>query len=101
MALPPRDHHISLAQAQVMTQRYQGKFPSAKTAGAFHGDQVDALLRQPGCVALRIYYGLNDQMENALILVGVNGDDQDMTDGDILEVCLPCPPFCTDGEGGL
>jgi hypothetical protein len=97
MALPPRDHHISLEAAAALTRRYRdvaGK--AAQKAGAFHADQVGELLAQPGCVALRIYYGKDESGENTLVLVGVDGNDKDMTGGVLLDFIFPCPPVCTE-----
>jgi hypothetical protein len=97
MALPARDHRIPLEAAAAMTRRYRDKAPDAMRAGAFHADQVSGLLAQKGCVALRIYYGTKDDGSNAFILVGVDSNDHDLTNGIILEVCYPCPPFCNGG----
>ena len=99
MALPDRDHRISLDAAAALTRRYRngaGKDP--KKAGAFHADQVRQLLDQPGCVALRIYYGRQDNGDPALVLVGMDKDDKELSGGVLLEVCFLCPPFCTDGS---
>ena len=99
MALPPRDHRISLATAVELTRRYrEGAAPDAIKAGAFHADQVRALLAQPGCVALRIYYGKNSDGSDALVLVGLDANDNELTAGTLLDVILPCPPFCTDAS---
>jgi len=99
MTLPVRDHRISLDAAATLTRRYRdgaGKDPVK--AGAFHADQVRQLLAQPGCVALRIYYGRQEDTTPALVLVGLDANDKELTDGGmLLEVCFPCPPFCTDG----
>ena len=97
MALPPRDHRISLQAAAALTRRYRddaGK--GAEKAGAFHADQVRALLAQPACVALRIYYGRDEAGAPALVLVGVDANDQELTAGVLLDFGFPCPPFCTD-----
>jgi len=67
-------------------------------AGAFHADQVRGLLAQPGCVALRIYYGKNADGSDALILTGMDANDKELTGGVLLEFSLPCPPFCDDGS---
>src|SRR5690349_17012436 len=99
MALPDRDHKISLDDAVALTRRYRdsaGKDP--KKGGAFHADQVRALLDQPGCVALRIYYGQRDNGDPAFVLVGLDKDDKELTGGILLEVCFFCPPLCTDGS---
>lgn len=97
MALPPRDHHISLADAAALTKRYQSAKISAEKSGAFHGDQVLKLLAQKGCVALRIHYGLNADGSPALVLTGMDAKDSDLT-GEILDLHYPCPPFCGDGN---
>jgi len=99
MALPPRDHRISLDAAAQLTRRYrEGAGKSPQKAGAFHADQVGKLLSQPGCVALRIYYGTDEKGEGAFVLVGMDADDRDMTEGTLLEFQFPCPPFCDDGS---
>ncbi len=98
MPLPPRNHRISLEDAVGMTRRWRQRFPQAIKAGAFHADQVRELLEQPGCVALRIYNGMNDQNEAQFVLVGVDKSDRDMTEGVLLEFHVPCPPFCEDGS---
>jgi hypothetical protein len=94
MALPPRDHHISLAEAAALTKRYRDAKVSAEKSGAFHKDQVLKLLDQPGCVALRIHYGRNADGTPALVLTAVDAADADITGGTILEQHMPCPPFC-------
>lgn len=97
MPLPPRDHHISLEAAAALTRRYRdaaGK--GAQKAGAFHADQVAELLAQPGCVALRAYYGTDEAGERTLVLVGVDANDKELTGGVLLEFIAPCPPFCTE-----
>src|SRR6185503_7913116 len=98
MSLPPRDHRITLAAAVELTRRYrEGAGPTAEKAGAFHADQVKALLGPEGCVALRIYYGKHPDGRNALILVGMDENDNEMTEL-LDDFGFPCPPFCTDGS---
>ena len=99
--LEPRDHSVSLTEAAAHTRRHRqatGKAREADHAGAFHADQVMALLKQKGCTALRIYHGRTEQGRRSLVLVGVDGQGNDMTAGTLLEVCFPCPPFCGDGN---
>jgi hypothetical protein len=93
VALPSRDHHISLAAAAAITKRYQAANPKAEKAEAFHGDQVAAMLSQPGCVGLRVYYGLNQDGTAAVVLTGIDSTDNDLT-GMLLEYGFPCPPIC-------
>jgi hypothetical protein len=95
--LEPRDHRISLTEAAAHTRRHRqtitGKPREADHAGAFHGDQVMGLLKQKGCVALRIYHGRNERGHRSMVLVGVDKNGDDMTK-ECLELCFPCPPFC-------
>ena len=97
MALPARDHRIPLEAATALTRRYRERGrPDAMRAGAFHADQVKELLAQPGCVGLRVYHGIKDDGAGALILVGIDSNEHDLT-GVMLEFCFPCPPFCNGG----
>lgn len=93
MALPARDHRISLADAAALTKSYRAAKVSEEKAGAFHKDQVLKLLDQPGCVGLRIHYGRNANGSPALVLTGIDATDNDLT-GEILEKHYPCPPVC-------
>jgi hypothetical protein len=98
MALPARDHRISLDAAAALTRRYrEGAGKDPVKAGAFHADQVKQLLAQTGCVALRIYYARQEDSTPAMVLVGLDANDQELS-GMLLEFCFPCPPFCTDGS---
>ena len=93
MALPDRDHRISLAAAAALTKRYQTANPKAEKAEAFHSDQVKGMLSQAGCVGMRLYYGLNSDGTPAMVLTGIDSSDSDLT-GTILEYGFPCPPIC-------
>ena len=95
MALPARDHRISLADAALHTKRHRDAKATPVKAGALHADQVLALLQQPGCVALRIYHGRDAGGSPTLVLVGVDGTGSDMVEGILLEETHPCPPFCS------
>jgi hypothetical protein len=94
VALPPRDHRISLKDAAVLTKRHQAADPKGLKAGAFHKDQVLELLNQPGCVGLRVYYGRNADGTPTPVLTGIDAADNDLTAGTILEIIYPCPPWC-------
>jgi hypothetical protein len=94
VTFPARDHRISLADAAALTKRYRDAKLSEQKSGAFDRDQVMKLLNQAGCVALRIHYGRNADGTPALVLTGVDADDNDLVGGTILELGWPCPPFC-------
>lgn len=90
-------HLISLQEAIDMTARYQADIPAGMVnSETFHKEAVSALLSQPGCVSLRVYYGKQTDDTIHAILVGVDEQGADMiqTFDLILEEGARCPPFC-------
>lgn len=98
MALPPRNHRITLADAAAHTRRHRDAKLHEVRAGAFHKDQVLELLGQPGCAGLRIYHGRDEKGAPTFVLVGTDAAGGDLTAGTILEVMFPCPPWCAQGS---
>jgi hypothetical protein len=97
MPLPAkRDHHIALADAAALTRRHRDAVgPKAERGGMFLRAAVEELLLQPGCAAVRFYYGRReDGTTLALVLVGVDEGGNDMADGTVLDEHFPCPPYC-------
>lgn len=90
-------HLIPLQEAIDMTFRYQANIPAGMVnSEMFNKESVSALLNQPGCVSLRIYYGKQTDDTIHAILVGVdeNGADMVQTSNLILEEGVRCPPIC-------
>ncbi|MDO8667233.1 MAG: hypothetical protein Q7J79_11510 [Gemmatimonadales bacterium] len=94
MFLPTRDHHIQLADAARMTRRFRETRLNDEKGGAFHAAQVKELLDQPDCSALRYYHALEEDGRTTVVLVGVDARNDDLWDGVLLEVSIPCPPYC-------
>jgi hypothetical protein len=94
------DHSIGLADASELTSNYRaslGTGDSPIIGGYFGGDAISAILAQDGCIGIRYYYGLDESGTSpvpVLIIVGVDGDCNDMTDGLLAERSTPCPPIC-------
>ena len=72
------------------------------TAETFDRADFDKVLSQPGCVSVRIYYGMDDGLKVHAIIVGVNDKREDILpemdsdeDGSIVEEGTRCPPTCT------
>ena len=96
MALPePKGHKIPLSDAAAQTKRSR---ESGHKGGMFLRKELDELLAQPGCSAVRYYYGLDANGLDSLILVGVDKDGNDMVNGVLIDGHYPCPPFCGDGN---
>ncbi|MCH8954332.1 hypothetical protein IIA28_03280 [candidate division KSB1 bacterium] len=91
------DHSISLEDASKMTRNFQLQTAPDQIIGGFFGkDAVLAIILQEGAVGLRYYYGLNDEGTPHIILIGVNADGNDMTDGLLAERSTMCPPHCPE-----
>jgi hypothetical protein len=87
---------------KILRQEFLGKnmLPISET---FDKAAIQALLDQPRCVKFRSYFGMNDNMEVSVVLVGVDENDQDLlaqtaAEGDddfvIIEEGMRCPPDC-------
>ena len=103
MPLPdPQEHRISLAAATELTRRYRESAPAgAVKAGMFPRSSFETILKQPGCLGIRIYFGRNAKNELSLVMVGVDSDGKDMTQDELMDNNFPCPPFCDDGDKAL
>ena len=88
----PRKHLITREEAVLLLRRRPARV--AERGGHFPKSVVDQVLTQPGCVGLRFYFGTKPDGSLALVLVGMDEHEKDMTDGVIVEDFFPCPPFC-------
>ena len=118
--LPTNSHFISLDQAiqmtsvcrdnrdNIMAPAYKGKdiLPLSET---YNRAAFDKLLATPGCEGLRIYYGMDQNLQLHAVVVAVNADNQDLlpssasatstpdSDDDVIvEEGQRCPPICPD-----
>ena len=93
------DHSISLEDASQMTRNFQLQTAPDQIIGGFFGkDAVLAIISQEKAVGLRYYYGLDDEGTPHIILIGVNADGNDMTDGLLAERATKCPPYCPESN---
>lgn len=73
----------------------------------YDSDAFVALLNQPDCVKIRLYYGMNEKLEICAIFVGVDSNGNEITikgqgissiantdDEYVIEVSTKCPPAC-------
>jgi hypothetical protein len=89
------NHVITLDQAVKMVQNYQTfpRVPSIK-GGYFGRNIFDKILSQSGCVGVRFYYAQKDDGTSTVVLVGVDNMSNDMTNGVLGDIIVPCPPYC-------
>jgi hypothetical protein len=102
MPFPPqRDHTIPRAAAAALTRRFrESAGPGAQLATMFPRDVYERILAQPGCAGVRAYEARGEKGERQTVLVGVDGDGNDMMEGVLAEFAFPCPPYCGGGGGG-
>ncbi|MBI5216617.1 MAG: hypothetical protein HY960_12770 [Ignavibacteriae bacterium] len=89
------DHAITLDAATSFTRNFRAQ-PKAPTVngGYFSKDGINKILEQDGCIGIRMYYGLNNDGESCLVLVGVDTTGEDLYNGSLAEIFFPCPPYC-------
>ena len=87
----------------ILKQEFQGKnlLPISET---YEIADFARLIAEPGCVRLRIYYGMGTDLNVHAIIVGVNQNNEDIlpstamgvssTEPIIIEDGLRCPPEC-------
>jgi hypothetical protein len=89
------NHVITLAQGVKFIQNFRNH-PTAPTTkfGLFARNIFEKILAQPGCVGIRYYYAALDDGSPTMVLVGVESNGNDLEQGVIAEMVLPCPPLC-------
>jgi hypothetical protein len=102
--IQPRDHAISVDAAAKLTARHRERATAEGTrkvgdgelGGAFTKHAIIALLNQPQAAYLRYYHARDEQGEPHLVLVAVDEEGNDMTNGSaaVLDTHFPCPPIC-------
>ncbi|MCF7803423.1 MAG: hypothetical protein K9N46_03175 [Candidatus Marinimicrobia bacterium] len=93
------DHSITLEQARRWTKNYRETAGKDAPLGAFYGKEaVLELLIQEEVVGFRYYNAINDDGDSVLVLVGVNSDGDDVYEGNLMELGVPCPPYCSSAN---
>ena len=110
------EHFITLAQAIDLTKRFRDNKETILKS-EFAGREIlticdtlpkevfQTLMSKPGCVSIRIYYGMDSSLKVRPVIVPVNSSGQDILpqsggapnfDGgsDIGDDTMRCPPHC-------
>ncbi|XOV68620.1 MAG: hypothetical protein ACFHU9_05455 [Fluviicola sp.] len=85
---------ISLETGADMTERYRSKNPDEIKGHFFGKDVLQEILDQEGCMGIRMYYGLDEDYNKALVIVGADASENDMT-SKVGDISLPCPSVCS------
>lgn len=106
----PEDGLIPLKVANEWAKRWQefvvpfnkerpADNPYFPKAYLLHRREIEKLLNAPNVANIRIYFGMDEDFNNHLMMVGVDEKGNDILTS-IYNLALPCPPFC-GGIGGL
>ena len=86
---------ITLAEGSQMTANYRATINVGETIGHAVGKNlVNAILNQTGCMGIRLYYAMNNKGEKQLVLVGIDANGDDLSQGVIVDKVPNCPPIC-------
>lgn len=93
------DHSISLTEASELTANYRNAQTGSYIKAEYFGkNAILDLLNQDSCIGMRVYYGLNSEGVQKLVLVGVDTNGDDLTSGLIMEHGLLCPTNCSSSN---
>ncbi len=84
---------ISLTAGAALTGEYRKKNPGATKGHFFGKDILQDILDQEGCMGIRMYYGLDEDGNKELVLVGADADENDLT-ALVADLSMPCPGVC-------
>jgi|SRR5690606_18487310 len=95
----PIDKHtgefIDLTEAKELTNAYQAAFPNEPKCFFFGSEKLQSVIGQDGCIGLRMYRGCDVvRNEQNVVIVGVDANGNDMTDGLLLDRGRMCPTDC-------
>ncbi len=90
-----------IATAAEWTANYRTANPNGIKAHFFGKDILNAILSQTGCMGIRMYYALDENGVQQMILVGANASQNDLYDGVIAERARPCPTYCDSSSSPL
>lgn len=84
---------ITLASGSAMTKEFRSRNPGSIQARFFGKDIINEILNQEGCMGLRLYYGIDEDGNNQIVMVGADSDENDMLDL-VADLSHPCPHVC-------
>ena len=84
---------ISLETGATYTKNYRDENPTGVQSAFYGRDLLEALLAQPGSMGIRVYYGLNEDGIQELVLVSADADENDNLNL-IVDKSIKCPPRC-------
>lgn len=88
-------HDVTEENAGLFTANYRKQSAAGQPmGGCFAKEAVESLLNQEGCQALGFLFGAKSDGTRVLCLTGLDRSGKQMLHGKLLELSMPCPPFC-------
>lgn len=85
---------IGLDEAAGLTSRFRKENPGG-TQGYFFGrEKIMKILNQEKVVGIRVYFGLDDKLNQKLVMVGADANQNDLEMGVLMDMGIACPPQC-------
>jgi hypothetical protein len=98
---PSTDNLINAGQSKykqevpALTNTYQIAVSSNNVIAHYFGkDVVDRIMKQPGCVGVRMYYGKKSNGKSGIMIVGVNKSGKEFLPIILAGPGSFCPPIC-------
>lgn len=89
------EHVVTFQEAKALKDNYQESAGVEDILAFYYGKTfLLSVLNQQGCVGIRVYNGRKEDGKLELVIVGVNADGDDITDGIMGNRSVPCPPHC-------
>jgi hypothetical protein len=85
---------FSLKTASIWTKNYRLANPTGVRAHFFGKVIIEQILAQEGCVGIRMFYALDNDDVQQMIIVGTDVNENDLINGIIGEMSVPCPNNC-------
>lgn len=85
---------ITLDQGAAMTAEYRRQNPDSTIAHFFGREILEKLLNQEDCMGIRAYYGIDENGDKELVLVGADSHGNDLTNL-VADLSMPCPRACS------
>jgi hypothetical protein len=88
---------ITLQEGADYTLRYRAENPNGVKGVFFGRNHIEAILAQPDCEGLRMYFAKNEDGTPTLVIVGADSNQNDLLDL-IFERTVPCPTKCSSSN---
>lgn len=88
---------ISLEQGSALTTAYRRENPNKIIARFFGRDILERILAQENCMGIRMYYGIDENGVNELVIVGADQNENDLIDL-VADISSPCPHACSQAN---